>query len=420
MFRREFKDTAARSAVPLLLLAVLGLSSCSVEQRLADVSADVELTFAQAKAWEELPLRTISWHQALSMIHNNNIELKQISSSIARYEREGLSVYTDMIPGLSYYGYITKTLNDLSGTYHSSDVNSNFNVTFNLPTLTNIPYRVYSSRANTFAAIKARELRERDLTSRLYSQIRNREIELKRRELEKSMPDSTEQSRMLRESAQRLADGTHWKMVADILGDHTARWQILPESMPRVKWSEYLPRFRNLDPLSVSRFAIRLEQSRLAQYGIALQYLPTINTNLYSPSLFSSTGGTYEGTFLSGEDTRLNLNASYLFDTQLDTWHAYRDRVDEYENTRRTVAADLMAHKHKLNQLRQSVLDYESWRSYMYKRMEYLKSTPVVTAEEQLLRDSTIMEMRMELLNQERQVVESEAAVILEYGLSSE
>lgn len=407
------------AGVMLTAASVCALCGCSVEKRLAEMTADVQMSFSQAKEWEQLPIRTISWQQALYMIYNNNIEIQKLNSTIARCEREGMSIYTDMIPGVSYYGYFTKTLSELTGTYRTDDLSSNVNVTFSLPTITNIPYRVYASRANTFAAIKSRELRERELTSRLYSEVRRRDVELRRRALEDSRPNTQpEGSRMLSENTRHLNDSQHWKTIADLLGDYTARWQILPESMPRVNWNTYLPRFDKLDELSACRFAIRLEQAHLAQYGIALQYLPTINAHLYSPSLFSSTGGTYQGTFLGGDDTRLNLNLGYTLDTQLDTWNMYQDRKENYENVQREVQASIMEHKHKLSQLRRSVQDYQSWRSYMEKRIQYQLETPITSAEGLLNRDSLIYDMRMELLNQENSAIESEAAVIIEYGMS--
>ena len=397
---------------------VLCLCGCSIEQRLAALSSKIETSYADAREWEQVPIKTISWQQAMSMVQQNNIELKKLSSAIDRYERQGWSVYTDMIPGLSYYGYLTKSIGDLSGVA-TNDLNSNVNVTFSLPTLTNIPYRVYSSRASTFAAIKAKELRERDLTAQLYSAVRSREIELKKREIAKLKPEISEKERMLAESSQRLTDAAHWKNVAAILGDYSARWNILPQSMPRVKWNRYLPKFSKLSELSVARFAIRLEQSRLSQYGVALQYLPTISTNLYSPSLFSSTGGTYEGAFLNGEDTKLNLNLSYTLDTKLSNWNQYLDRKADYENTCREVQADIIDHKHKLMQFKASMQDYMSWRSYMNKRIDYLQELQPETAEAQIERDSAILDMRLELLGQESKAIECETAIIIEYGLDS-
>ena len=397
---------------------MLCLCGCSIEQRLAVLSSKIETSYADAREWDQLPIKTISWQQAMSMVQQNNIELKKLSSSIDRYERQGWSVYTDMIPGLSYYGYLTKSIGDLSGVA-TDDLNSNVNVTFSLPTLTNIPYRVYSSRASTFSAIKAKELRERDLTANLYSAVRSREVELKKRELAKLKPEISEKERILAESSQRLTDAAHWKNVAGILGDYSARWNILPQSMPRVKWNRYLPKFSKLSELSVARFAIRLEQSRLSQYGVALQYLPTISTNLYSPSLFSSSGGTYEGAFLNGEDTKLNLNLSYTLDTKLSNWNQYLDRKADYENTCREVQADIIDHKHKLMQFKTSMQDYLSWRSYMNKRIEYLQESQPETAEAQIERDAAVLDMRMELLGQETKAIECETAVIIEYGLES-
>jgi chromosome segregation ATPase len=172
-----------------------------------------------------------------------------------------------------------------------------------------------------------------------------------------------------------------------------------------------------MEALTVCRFALQLERSRMAQYGIALQYLPTVNSSLYSPSLFSSSGGTYSGSFLNGDDTRINLSASYRFDTQLTTWNAYKDRKADYENTKREVSAAIMDHKHKLHQLRRSMQDYYSWRSYMQKRMKYLETTPVTTADEQLTRDKGLLDMKRELLSQEKSAIESEVALLVEYGM---
>lgn len=400
-----------------VLLALLTFSSCSLEQRLARTSAEVEDIFASARAWEQLPVRTISWNQALSMIYNNNAELEKLTASIERSEREELSIYTDMIPGVSYYGYMTKSINDLARKYSSDDMNTTLNVTFNLPSITNIPYRVYAAAASTFAAIKTKEGKERELLAKLYSQTRTYDLELRKRALQSKNPDLTEEDRILNEAEHLQADATHWSAMAEMLGDYSARWRVLPESLPRVRWSDYSGRFNKLDQLTICRFALQLERARLGIYGIALQYLPTINTNLYSPSLFSSSGGTYQGTFLDGEETKINLNISYRLDTQLDTWNSYKDRKAEYERVKREVSTAIMEHKRKLAQLKRSVNDYNSWRSYMQKRIRYTQETPVTTADEQLARDKAVLDMQLEMLSQEAKAVESESAVLLEYGL---
>lgn len=407
-----------RVSPSIFLCSLALLSSCSLDQRLDSVAENIHKQFADAKSWDQLPLRVISWEQAVAMMLRCNTSIKDADSSIEEAERESLSVYTDMIPGVSYYGYFTKSIKQLSNNISANDISTNINVTFSIPTLTQVPYRVYAAKARTFAAIKAKEGKERELISQLYSAVRGRELELASRTLEGTNPDLTEQNILLAKQANVTADGTHWQKMSSLLGDYTARWQILPSSAPRINWGTYAKRMNKLDDLVVCMYALRLEQARMAQYQVALQYLPTINTSLYSPSLFSSSGGTYQGTFLSGEDTKLNLSLSYALDTKLSTWNSYKRNKDQYEKVKAEVAAGIIEHKNKLATLRSSVQEYNNWKSYMEKRIDYLQNQPVTTADELIARDRAIFEMKKELINQAKTAVESEAAVVLEYGIN--
>lgn len=205
--------------------------------------------------------------------------------------------------------------------------------------------------------------------------------------------------------------------LAKLLGDYSARWRILPDSVPQFKWQTYRPLTEKLDQLVVYRIAMDLEQARMRQYSIALTYLPTINLNLYSPSLFSSTGGTYSGTFLDTDDTTLNMNVHYSLDTDLHTWNSYQDNKATYELRKREATAQLIDLKQKLQLLRSSMDDYYTWRSFMHKRMEHLRTATAANAAEFLENAENLHNMQEELLNQESAVVESEAALILQYGL---
>ncbi len=396
--------------------ALLCLSGCSIEQRLAKISGRVEDMYAQTKSWEELPLRTITWEQACDLMQRHNAELQKATDTIKDSERESLSVYTDMIPGVSYYGYMTSSINRLSETLTDErELESNINVNFYLPALTRVPYRVYSSKVKTFAAIKAREGKERELISKLYQATRLRQIAQQQAALAEAPANETEL--MLKSRETRDNDAEYWQQMASLIGDATARWKILPQSLPRVRWAQYVNKLDRLDPLVVCNFAMQLEQARLAQYGIALQYLPTINTSIYSPSLFSSYGGTYSGTFLDGEDTKLNLSISYTLDTDLTTWNNYQRSKQQYEQAQRTVADQMREHKGKVDLLRKSVAEYEQWRSFMKKRIEFTEHMSAGNAEQYIEREKSILAMKKELLTQEAAAVESEAALILEYGL---
>lgn len=397
-----------------LLAGILVLQSCSLDDRLAVTTNRLEQQFSGLKTWDELPRRTISWNQAVAMMKRNNIEYLNTQKAIEHANREELSVYTELIPGVSYYSYLNKALGDLAKQYSSDDVRQNVNINFYLPCITRIPYRVYASKATAFAAVKAQEGKERELISKLYALQRRQDIENRKKALEQQMP---QQENKAYESLPPTNDAEKWNKIAALLGDYSARWVILPASVPRFNWSHYSKLTGSLDPLVICKLALELEQSRLRQYRVALDYLPTINTNLYSPSLFSSSGGTYSGTFLDMDDTKLNLSLSYSFDTQLITWNSYRDSKADYEQKQREISARLIEHKQQLHMLRTSMNEYTAWRSYMQKQMAHLRSTPAINADEFLQNEATLHSMEQELLTQEETAVESEAALILQYGL---
>ncbi len=401
---------------PVIALTAL-LPACSLHQRLDRVSADIERLYAQTRLWEQLPQRTISWQQAIAMMRRQNPQLLAARDRIEHEQRNELSVYTNLIPGVSYYSYFNKSLRGLTQTLSSDDLQSSVNVNFYLPTLTNVPYRVYASKATAFAAVKAYEGRERELISKLYSAVRKHDLK-QRRQAHKNksatvekhtpeIPDFSEENSLLE----------YWKEISGLLGDTSARWNILPSGIPVFRWSDYRQKMDKLSELVVCQHALKLEQARLSQYGVAMDYLPTINTGLYSPSLFSSSGGTYSGTFLDMDDTTLNLSISYRLDTRLDNWNEYKDNKARYEQVKREVISSLMEHKQKMNLLRRSLNEYYTWRSFMNKRMNYLKSTPTDSSSDFLELAQELHRMQSELLSQEEKVIESEAALVLEYGV---
>lgn len=375
--------------------------------------------YSQTKEWRELPEKTITWHQAVAMLKTSNLELAELEDSIERAERESLSVYTDMIPGVSYYGYMTRSISELADPMNSDELASRINVSFSVPTLTQVPYRVYAAKVRTFAAIKAKEGKERELVSRLYQLVRRRAVDDARLKLLRSaMDDLGESSQQKLRRAQD--EEKYWQEVAVLLGRRDKRWNIMAESMPKVNWEDYNPRMDRLGELVVCDMAMRLERARMAQYSVALNYLPTINTSIYSPSLFSSTGGTYQGTFLNGDDTTINMSISYALDTKLTTWNTYQQSKDNYEREKVRVADKLMEHRNRVKTLRASMAEYSNWRNYMQKRINYLRNLTPRSAEEFIERKKMLHSMELELLNQEAGAIESEAAVVLEYGMPDE
>lgn len=393
------------------------LTACSLQEHLARTENRLEKQYAETRTWDKLPLRTISWEQAMAILRRSNRELLAAQQAIEHAERETTSVYTDLIPTVSYYGYANKTIAELTQQWSRNDWQDNINVNFHIPTLTQVPYRVYAAEARAYAATKAKEGKERELTAQLYQLLRRRELAQRKQALEKRLneqPNTPVAAAVLQQQADETG---YWAEVAKLLGDYSARWNILPETMPHLRWETYRDRLDRLDPLLVCQLAMKLEQARLAQYSVALQYLPTIYTSMYSPSLFSSSGGTYSGTFLDSHDTKINLGINYQLDTHLTTWQRYRDSQDDYERAKLEVEAALIEHKDKLATLRRSMDDYAAWRSFMAKRAEYLRTAPAETAADFIANRKELGDMEREELNQEEKGIETEAALVQEYGL---
>ncbi len=377
----------------------------------------VNTMYEKTPEWEQLPERTITWDQALSMMKKGNIQILEAEDTIRQAERDSLSVYTDMIPGLSYYSYITRSVSQLTEPIDSDEMSTTINMTFSMPGLTQIPYRVYSAKVRTISAIKAKEGRYQEAVSQLYRKVREREVEIKKRQLADATPENEKQNLQQEKLKWGDTDRQYWRDVSRLIGDRSARWNILPESMPHIKWEDYEKKLDKLSELVVCQFAMRLERARMAQYSVALEYLPTINTSIYSPSLFSSTGGTYQGTFLDKDDTRLNLSISYRLDTELYTWDTYQQSKERYEREKLKVADELIDHRTRVQKLRASMKEYNNWRSFMIKSLAYVRAQSPTTADELIERSKRILSMENELLDQEKSAIESEAAMVLEYGM---
>ena len=56
--------------LPLLSVLLLLLPGCSLQKRIDKVSANIAEQYADVHTWETLPVRTISWNQAVAMMKN--------------------------------------------------------------------------------------------------------------------------------------------------------------------------------------------------------------------------------------------------------------------------------------------------------------------------------------------------------------
>ncbi|MBQ5664562.1 MAG: hypothetical protein IIV41_01695, partial [Akkermansia sp.] len=107
----------------------------------------------------------------------------------------------------------------------------------------------------------------------------------------------------------------------------------------------------------------------------------------------------------------------YTLDTKLNNWNNYCDSKEAYELQQRETYAKMVEHKQKLSALKASMDEYMTWRDFMHKRIEHLRTAPAANAEEFLENETTLHSMQKELLTQEAAAIESESSLILQYGL---
>lgn len=405
---------------PFLCLFLL-LTGCSVSQRLERTGQEVRNVYENLPDWEQLPIKRITWDQAVSIAKAQNIDLQKARDTIKQAKRSVRSIYTDMIPGVNLYASMTRAIRDLSYAPQSEDINYNINILFNLPSLSQLPYRIYSAQAELFATEKAYELKEREIISKIWQHVRTTELDKKLHELDLASFNEEERKTegALKEIEFRNTTVDQWSKLAALMGSQNARWEIIPESLPKLDRARYEKEAVHLSPAVTMQYAIQLEAARMKKYQIIMNYLPQINMNLYSPSLFSSTGGTYGGTFLNSSDMKLNTNASLSLDTKLTYWDQFRTQQEAYEYTKAELRSKLMDRRIQVGKVLKSCRDYEEWKSWMQKRMVFEASRPVSTADELLEKRRRKIHMEREIVNQEKRKIEGEAALMVEYGIFS-
>lgn len=191
---------------------------------------------------------------------------------------------------------LTKELSDLARV-SAGDVEYNTNILFNMPSLTQIPFDYYSAKAAVYTAEKTLEMKKRELVARLYQQVLSyRNAQISYNNQLSSLPyddDGVQKKKLDLERERNLNEISQGFAV--LLGNMDARWLVNPETMPRLDWGRYRAASRQLDLLVVTMVAMELEASRLQVLNAKLKFFPSVDINFYSPTLFSSTGGTYGG-----------------------------------------------------------------------------------------------------------------------------
>lgn len=367
--------------------------------------------------WEQLPKKEISWDQAMALMMEGNLDLKRTEQSLKTTKRAVVNVFTQIIPGVNLDWMLTKELSELTRVT-ADDVEYNTNILFNMPSLTQVPFDYYSAKAAVYTAEKTLEMKKRELVSKLYRQVlAYQNARISYRNQLSSLPyddDGVQKRKIDRDWEKGLSEISQG--FATLFGSMNARWLVKPETMPRLDWDRYRSASRRLDLLVVTMVAMELEGARLQVMNAKMKFFPSVDVNFYSPTLFSSTGGTYQGFFAGGGDMQVNMSLREELDTRLTAWFQYKSAKENHDLMLKRVLMDLQQRRIKVAALLESRRRFELWKKVLLKEIEFKKSRLSLSGDEYLEQRKDLKTMYENLDSEAAKNSEVEAALIMEYG----
>lgn len=416
LFRRPFGAAWLKAALCSCIYAA-AWTSCSVDKHMERKAGELMNRMAAIPDWNRLPRKEISWDQAMACMMEGNLDLKRSEQSLRTTERAVVNVFTQIIPGVNLDWMLTKELSELSRVT-AQDVEYNTNILFNMPSLTQIPFDYYSAKSAVYTAQKTLEMKKRELVSRLYRQVisyQNARISYRNRLNSLPYDDDGVQKKIAEQELEKSLDDIS-EGFATLMGNMEARWLVKPETMPRLDWGKYKSAARHLDLLVVTMVAMELEASRLQVLNAKMKFFPSVDINFYSPTLFSSTGGTYQGFFAGGGDMQVNMSLREELDTRLTSWFQYKTAKENHDLMQKKVLMDLQQRRIKVAALMESRRRFEVWKRVILKEIEFKKSQMAFSGKEYLDQRKDIKTMYENLDSETAKNAEVEAALIMEYG----
>lgn len=396
---------------------ILTVCSCSLEKRIAKRTEEMTRQLAAEPSWSDRPAETITWDSAVDMAMKDNLQLKQGELAITNSEYRVQEVFTNFIPGVNLDALMSKDIKQI-GSLNVQDAQYRANILFNIPSITQIPYSYYSAKASLFQAKQSMIMKRREVISQLYKASRDYMLARESYEMSlKSIPfdDDGKEKKKIQEDWEARSNALS-STVASLVGNIEKRWVIQDDTVPRVDWSKYKSAATKLDDAVLSVMAMELEAARLNIIGIKMQYFPELNINFYSPSLFSSSGGTYGGFFSGSGDTTVDMTLSMRLDTRLSVWHQLKSAKASYEILSKEMRIRMIERMEKVKKLIASRDEFEQWGNHIRGRAKFLESVTPQNSEEYRKNRDEVSNMLKEVVNQETKNTDTEAALILEYG----
>ena len=400
---------------PVCCLAAV--SSCSIEKHIAKRTNEMAQQLAAEPLWEQLPEERITWNQAVNMAMKDNLGIKRGEQSIIEAEYRVQDNFTQLIPGINLDALFTQDISGLAS-MSPQDVEYRANILFNIPSLTRVPYSYYSSKASLYQAKQSMVMKKREVMSRLYKASREYMLAEESYKMELnaiSFDDGGKEKKRIEDQWAEKSKALS-SSVAALVGNIDKRWIIKEESVPRIDWGKYKQAAQRLDSSVLGMMAMQLEAARLNIIGVQMEYFPELNVNFYSPSLFNSSGGTYGGFFSGSGDTKVNMSLSMRLDTRLSVWHRLKSARAAYDLLSQEMRIQMIERREKVKSLITSREEFEEWGMYVKRKAAFLDSLTPQNSEDYKKNRDEASQMLQEVVRQEMQNTDTEAALILEYG----
>ncbi len=402
----------------LLLPSALLLAGCSATKRVEELSADYKKQYEAIPAYESLPVRRISWQEALEKMEKNNLELREQLRQYDNSQHQQGRTLRSLIPLIDAGYYYNAPLR--WGRGYPTQSNFNINIFFNLPQLVQLPVERYTDALTLIKADTDIRSKRRELEARLYQKFREHELLRREERLEEELFYHNETAKKLTQEGYAEKKRLQWNELCKLMNDYSARWEPEAGTLPAICLKDFRRRAQAPDKLFLANIALQAEAARLQRLGVLIRFLPTAQINFYSPSLFTASGGTMDGFMRNADDIRVNFNSYVTLDTRLETWHDYKDAKKGEELTLKLIEQTMREHKDKVATVLRSWEQYEEWKRGVQEYVAFRNAQGVGDAEEATLRHKESLDTEKALLDQERANLERECAAMQEYGWREE
>ncbi len=400
--------------IPLLSVLVC----CSPAKKIDELNAQFAKDYQQLPRYDSLPTRRLSWKEALSMLERNNIEYRESKRAYDNAKYQIGSTWRSLIPILDSGYFYNAPLKWDKGT--PAQHNFNINIIFNLPSLVTMPVEHYT---NALAAIKANvdcQLKQRELEARLWQCFREHSIMEQEQALYEQSPGQDAAAKQRLRDLYQQKQRALWSRLCVLINDHSARWLPQCAGLPEPSLQHFRQKAKAPDELFISTLSLQAEASRLKKLGIFLQFMPMVYTDVYSPSLFTDTGGNNDGFMRNADDVRISFNTFLRLDTRLERYHDYKDADKAHQLTLEALSQAMMEHREKVLLTLNAWQKYEEWKESVDDYVAFRNRQEISDAEEAIARQQAHLEIEKARLEQRRSNLERECALMQEYGWRSQ